>query len=112
MLQLLQTYSKLTSVSIDGLPKIFDYEERLERYYKMGYFSKIERYTISKKIKTTRKIWTFNHGDLLFKNIIHSDTKDFYFIDWEFTGLYLPGYDLAMLYTLLAKFPEQQALIF
>ena len=44
--------------------------------------------------------YEFNHGDLILKNVLATD-NDLVFIDWEVAGLYLPGYDFALLWTIL-----------
>ena len=46
-----------------------------------------------------------NHGDPLPGNILRTPSGEWALLDWEFTGLFLPGFDLAMLAILLAETP-------
>jgi len=49
--------------------------------------------------------WQLNHGDPLPGNMIRLPGGEWALLDWEFTGLFLPGFDLAMLSVLLAGTP-------
>ncbi len=53
----------------------------------------------------------FNHGDMLLKNIIKMPNEKLAFIDWEFAGLYIKGYDLALLHTIMTIDNTSQKII-
>lgn len=48
------------------------------------------------------------HGDPLPSNLLVTEAGQCALLDFEFTGLFLPGFDLAILHTLLATTPGAQ----
>lgn len=54
----------------------------------------------------------FAHGDLLFTNCLILDQDDSVaYLDWEFAGYYLRGYDLALLWIIMMKSPDSREYI-
>lgn len=54
----------------------------------------------------------FAHGDLLFTNCLIFDQDDSVaYLDWEFAGYYLKGYDLALLWIIMMKSPDSRKYI-
>lgn len=79
----------------------FDYPERLRRYHTKGYFTDDELTALLRLLGTLGRPDQVNHGDPLASNILIGTAGDAVLLDWEFTGLFLPGFDLAMLHTQL-----------
>lgn len=54
----------------------------------------------------------FAHGDVLFTNcLILSQDGSVAYLDWEFAGYYLKGYDLALLWIIMMKSPDSRKYI-
>jgi len=87
-----------------------DYKEKINKYASKGL---IQSDIATKLIKAINIISfrEFNHGDMLLKNIILTPKNDIAFIDWEFAGLYIKGYDFALLHTTLALNKQAQTII-
>ncbi|MEU1358776.1 phosphotransferase [Micromonospora zamorensis] len=86
----------------------FDYSERVARYQAKGYLTEGQRDALDSLLARGDAPAQLNHGDPLASNILlkagRSDSDDeaettAVLVDWEFTGLFLPGFDLAMLHT-------------
>ncbi|WP_435204911.1 phosphotransferase family protein [Micromonospora sp. bgisy143] len=86
----------------------FDYSERVARYQAKGYLTEGQREALDSLLARCDAPAQLNHGDPLASNILldagRSDSDDeaettAVLVDWEFTGLFLPGFDLAMLHT-------------
>ncbi|MET8365308.1 phosphotransferase [Micromonospora sp. NPDC005194] len=86
----------------------FDYSERLARYQAKRYLTEGQREALDSLLARCDAPAQLNHGDPLASNILlnagRSDSDDeaettAVLVDWEFTGLFLPGFDLAMLHT-------------
>jgi thiamine kinase-like enzyme len=82
--------------------KVWNYQEKLEKYYIKGFLSKEEHSILSDLLLKENEL-EFNHGDLLLSNIMIDSNNRYIPIDWEFAGLFIPGFDLALLDTLLIK---------
>ncbi len=78
-----------------------DYEKRIERYYRRGFFTEADREALAQLLARCGDRREFGHGDLLPANILLGAGHVCTLVDWEFGGQYLPGYDLATLYVLL-----------
>ncbi|MGV9211091.1 phosphotransferase family protein [Micromonospora sp. RB23] len=86
----------------------FDYSQRVARYQAKGYLGEGQREALDSLLARCGAPAQLNHGDPLASNILltagRSDSGDeaettAVLVDWEFTGLFLPGFDLAMLHT-------------
>ena len=77
-----------------------DYEKRIDRYHRRGYFTMADREALLRLLARCGDRRDFGHGDLLPANILLGAGHECTLVDWEFGGQYLPGYDLATLYVL------------
>ena len=98
------------------LAPVFDYSDRVERYHQLGYFSDRDRSTLhallqEATVEESFTAWQANHGDPLPANLVLAEHGGCVLIDFEFTGLFLPGFDLAMLHTLHTGTPGAQTSI-
>jgi len=89
----------------DGFQPVFGYRDRIVRYHATGYFTEDDRRTLERLLARCGEPWQLNHGDPLPGNMIRLPSGEWALLDWEFTGLFLPGFDLAMLSVLLAGTP-------
>lgn len=89
----------------DGFRPVFGYRERIVRYHATGYFTDDDRRALERLLARCGKPSQLNHGDPLPGNMIRLRSGEWALLDWEFTGLFLPGFDLAMLSVLLADTP-------
>jgi hypothetical protein len=80
---------------------VFDYVERANRYHGNGYLTDADHHAVLALLGTTGPVSQINHGDPLPSNVLLDTTGAATLLDWEFTGLFLPGFDLAMLHTTL-----------
>ncbi|MBF6339795.1 phosphotransferase [Nocardia abscessus] len=80
---------------------VFDYRDRIHRYHSRGYLSDADRDALLRLLDRAGTPDEVNHGDPLASNILLCDDGTTTLVDWEFTGLFLPGFDLAMLHTQL-----------
>ncbi|HEY1616260.1 MAG TPA: phosphotransferase [Streptosporangiaceae bacterium] len=80
----------------------FDYSERIARYHAAGYFSDADRAALDRLTALSGPPRQFCHGDPLPDNMLITESGEWALLDWEFTGLFLPGFDLAMFHVLLA----------
>jgi Phosphotransferase enzyme family len=87
------------------LAPVFDYTRRVERYHCAGFFDAEDRAAVHALLAQTPPPWQANHGDPLPANLLLAEPSGCVLLDFEFTGLFLPGFDLAMLHTLLADTP-------
>ncbi len=93
---------------------VFDYPQRFSRYGPHGYGLltpvDVERLTAlyGELTDAGKTAWEFAHGDTLSSNFLLTD-DGCELIDWEFAGLYLPGFDRAMLWILLHNDPATRA---
>ena len=63
------------------------------------------RRVLSILIARSGEPWQLNHGDPLPSNLLYDGSRCG-LIDWEFTGRYLAGFDLALLRTVLLHTPD------
>lgn len=104
-----------------ALAPVFDCPERLHRY--RGFFDAGDAAILDRLVAELDAPTAVAHGDPLPANMLltTADTADprgpiggrgsgdgVALLDFEFTGLFLPGFDLAMLHTLLAVTPGAQ----
>ncbi|GAA2353442.1 hypothetical protein GCM10009854_34350 [Saccharopolyspora halophila] len=89
------------------LQPMFDLPGRVERYHHQGWFAAADRDALHGLLRQLPAPATPAHGDPLPTNLLLDETG-IVLLDFEFTGLFLPGFDLAMLHTLLAATPGAQ----
>lgn len=80
---------------------VFDYRDRISRYHERGYLTDDDRDALHQLLGRARAADQINHGDPVPANILIGADGVASLLDWEFTGLFLPGFDLAMLHTQL-----------
>lgn len=85
----------------DAFAVIFDYEDRFRRYHASGWLTDTDLAALQRLLPIAGSPDQINHGDPLASNILLGNDGGATLLDWEFTGLYLPGFDLAMLHTQL-----------
>jgi Phosphotransferase enzyme family len=78
-----------------------DYPERFGRYHARGYLGDVDLTALNRLLSRTGPPRQVGHGDPLPSNILLGPGNHVALLDWEFAGLFLPGFDLAMLYVLL-----------
>ena len=88
-----------------GFGPVFTYRDRIDRYHAAGYFTDSDWRALDRLLARCGQPSQLNHGDPLPANIISTPGGEWALLDWEFTGLFLPGFDLAMLRILLAETP-------
>jgi Phosphotransferase enzyme family len=88
-----------------GFQPVFGYRDRIARYHTAGYFGDRDRRALELLLARCGQPDQLNHGDPLPGNILRTSDGAWALLDWEFTGLFLPGFDLAMLGILLAETP-------
>jgi hypothetical protein len=86
-----------------------DYASRISRYHELGLFTDRDLDDLQKLVhgiaadRTTAR--QFCHAHALLSNVLLSPTGPV-LVDWEHAGWYLPGYDLATLWTVLGDDPQ------
>lgn len=83
------------------LHPIFDYADRFSRYHSLDYLTNADTKALGKLLDRSGPPIQINHGDPLASNILVDSAGVASLLDYEFTGLFLPGFDLAMLHTQL-----------
>ncbi|MGW6460393.1 aminoglycoside phosphotransferase family protein [Streptomyces sp. NPDC055078] len=87
-----------------------DYVSRISRYHELGLFTDRDLGDLQKLLHGLayaggrQSTSQFCHGDALLSNILLSPTGPV-LVDWEHAGWYLPGYDLATLWSVLGDAP-------
>ncbi|WP_461028173.1 aminoglycoside phosphotransferase family protein, partial [Streptomyces sparsus] len=88
-----------------------DYGTRLARFHELGLLTDRDLDDLHKLLHgvahpggLARPAWQFCHGDALPANMLLSPTGPV-LVDWEHAGWYLPGYDLATLWSVLGDSP-------
>ncbi|RDG38454.1 aminoglycoside phosphotransferase family protein [Streptomyces corynorhini] len=88
--------------------KPLDYASRITHYHELGLFTDRDLGDLQKLLHglagARQGLGEFCHGDALLSNILLSPAGPV-LVDWEHAGWYLPGYDLATLWTVLADAP-------
>lgn len=92
-----------------ALSAVFDYPDRVERYHRIGIFDDDDRIALHRLIAAVGPIDAVAHGDPLPSNLLITDDGTCVPVDFEFTGLFVAGFDLAMLHALLAGTPGAQS---
>ncbi|MFF5449392.1 aminoglycoside phosphotransferase family protein [Streptomyces sp. NPDC012888] len=90
-----------------------DYASRITRYHELGLLTDRDLGDLQKLLHglaVAGPQWQFNHGDALLSNLLLSPAGPV-LLDWEHAGWYLPGYDLATLWTVLGDAPAARASI-
>lgn len=93
------------------LASVFDYPERIDRYRAHGLLADADTEQLHGLLDSWSGDWEIDHGDPLPSNTVLTNQGGAALLDWEFAGLYLPGFDLALLHTLLARTPYALASI-
>ncbi|MFI5827919.1 aminoglycoside phosphotransferase family protein [Streptomyces sp. NPDC051578] len=98
-------------------PELFghplDYTRRIARDHQLGMLTDRDFGDLQKLLhglKLAGTPWQFNHGDALLSNLLLSPAGPV-LLDWEHAGWYLPGYDLATLWTVLGDAPAARGQI-
>ncbi|WP_328540210.1 aminoglycoside phosphotransferase family protein [Streptomyces sp. NBC_00344] len=87
-----------------------DYASRIARYHELGLFTDRDLGDLQKLLHGLahsggrQGTGQFCHGDALLSNILLSPAGPV-LVDWEHAGWYLPGYDLATLWSVLGDAP-------
>jgi hypothetical protein len=82
-----------------------DYPTRISRYHELGLLTDRDMGDLQKLLHGLGHVpWQFNHGDALLSNVLLSPAGPV-LVDWEHAGWYLPGYDLAVLWSILGDDP-------
>lgn len=88
-----------------------DYPARLGRYHELGLLTDRDMGDLQKLLHGATHPggrpgahWQFCHGDALLSNILLSPNGPV-LVDWEHAGWYLPGYDLATLWSVVGDAP-------
>ena len=87
-----------------------DYAARISRYHELGLLTDRDMGDLQKLLHGIahsagrQGMGQFCHGDALLSNILLSPAGPV-LVDWEHAGWYLPGYDLATLWSVLADAP-------
>jgi hypothetical protein len=87
-----------------------DYATRINRYHELGMLTDRDLGDLQKLLHGIaagagrQNLGQFCHGDALLSNIMLSPAGPV-LVDWEHAGWYLPGYDLATLWTVLGEAP-------
>jgi hypothetical protein len=80
---------------------LWDYPNRVSRYHAAGYLTDADRDALQQLLAMCDQAGEIGHGDPLPSNLLLTGDGGCALVDWEFAGTYLPGFDLAMLHTLL-----------
>ncbi|MFD4243432.1 aminoglycoside phosphotransferase family protein [Streptomyces sp. NPDC058525] len=90
-----------------------NYARRIARDYELGLLTDRDLGDLQKLlhgVKLSGTALQFNHGDALLSNLLLSPAGPV-LLDWEHAGWYLPGYDLATLWTVLGDAPAARSQI-
>lgn len=80
-----------------------DYPARITRYHELGLLTDRDMGDLQKLLHgLAHTPGQFCHGDALLSNVLLAPTGPV-LLDWEFAGWYLPGYDLAVLWSVLGE---------
>lgn len=88
-----------------------DYPARLSRYHELGLLTDRDLDDLQKLLHGAthpggrpKAAWQFCHGDALLSNVLLSPNGPV-LVDWEHAGWYLPGYDMATVWSVLGDAP-------
>lgn len=79
----------------------FIYREKLKRHIAEGRLAESDMILLDRLLDEPPAA-VFQHGDAVMRNFLLTPAG-MVLLDWEFCGRYLPGYDLAILWVMLAK---------
>lgn len=83
----------------------FDYLPRVQRYHALGLLTDRDAGDLAQLMRGLSRLpLQLCHGDAMFSNVLLTSHGPA-LVDWEFVGYHLPGYDLAVLWSLLARDP-------
>lgn len=83
----------------------FDYLPRVERYHALGLLTDRDAGDLAQLLRGLSRLpLQLCHGDAMLSNVLMTSHGPA-LVDWEFVGYHLPGYDLAVLWSLLARDP-------
>jgi hypothetical protein len=80
---------------------VWDYPDRVSRYHAAGHLTDTDRDALHRLLARCGRAGEIGHGDPLPSNMLLTADGGCALVDWEFAGTFLPGFDLAMLHTLL-----------
>jgi hypothetical protein len=80
---------------------VWDYPDRVSRYHAAGYLTDADRDALERLLARCDQAGEIAHGDPLPSNLLLTGDGGCALVDWEAAGTFLPGFDLAMLHTLL-----------
>lgn len=101
----LEAVYSLPHVDIVQKEPAMNYPARIQRYEANGIIDANTAERLRRLSNAAESLaFQFQHGDVVPSNIFRTP-NGIMFIDWEFAGYYLPGYDLALLATFLIKLP-------
>jgi len=86
----------------------YDYPARLDKLHEGGLLGLDEHTLLLRLLERAGPRQVFAHADPLPANFL-GQGADWTLIDFEHAGLYLPGYDLAVLWVLLRNIPQARA---
>lgn len=75
-----------------------DLGRRLELHRRRGLISDADVTALGVLAQRCANRWRFAHGDITARNVLRDAWDDLWLIDWEWAGLYPPGYDMAFLW--------------
>lgn len=111
LLEAINTAFVIETLSMPGAKVAMNYEERILRYQKTGFMDYESAEMLTKLFVSCSNVeWRFQHGDLLPANILRSFSR-VVFLDWEFAGMYLPGYDLALMTVVCSRCKRSKEII-
>lgn len=108
--QLAATFTALRRVNswpapADELTRVLDYSSRFDRYRRDGQLGADEHQALSETVLELGDAVQFCHGNLDLRHVLRHQEEyregEYTLIDWSFAGMFLPGFDLARLWTLL-----------
>lgn len=95
----------------DVLTRSPDYVGRLDRDHRQGLTTRQDHQALTDLLHQVGTDLVPGHGDPLPTNFVFGPDGRTTVIDWEHAGRYLPGHDLAVLWTVLANTEEARARI-
>jgi len=90
---------------IGEMRRVLDYRSRLERYRRSGQLTAEEYAHVTTLLTAVGDATEFCHGNLMLPHVLRRldgyKEGDYALVDWAFASVFLPGFDLARLWTLL-----------
>jgi hypothetical protein len=90
---------------IGELRRVLDYRSRLERYRRAGQITEQEHGHLTALLAAVGDALEFSHGNLMLPHVLRRldgyKEGQYALVDWAFASVFLPGFDLARLWTLL-----------